>query len=116
MNLQGDAFFEPDRVAILADTYASSYQDASIGVTKLPSWMTNQKITNVTMVHSTIKVRYKQILSMGFNNSKLSFETMMSNHVSDVKLRATPLQYIDVVIDNVNCKLCATLGSDTDDK
>ena len=27
MNLEGDAFFEPDRVAILADTYANNYQD-----------------------------------------------------------------------------------------
>ena len=27
MNLEGDAFFEPDRVAMLADTYANNYQD-----------------------------------------------------------------------------------------
>ena len=27
MNLEGDAFFEPDRVAIFADTYANNYQD-----------------------------------------------------------------------------------------
>ena len=26
MNLEGDAFFEPDRVAMLADTYANNYQ------------------------------------------------------------------------------------------
>ena len=28
MNLEGDAFFEPDRVAMLADTYANNYQDS----------------------------------------------------------------------------------------
>ena len=27
MNLEGDAFSEPDRVAMLADTYANNYQD-----------------------------------------------------------------------------------------
>ena len=27
MNLEGDAFFEPDRVAMLADTYVNNYQD-----------------------------------------------------------------------------------------
>ena len=47
------------------------------------------------------------ILSMVFNNSKLSIEAMMPNTVNDVKLRVTPLQYIDVVINNVKCKgLC----------
>ena len=31
----------------------------------------------------------------------------MPNNVNDVKLGITPLQYIDVVIDNVKCKgLC----------
>ena len=47
------------------------------------------------------------ILSMVFNNSKLSIEAMQQNNVNDVKLRVTPLQCIDVVIDNVKCKgLC----------
>ena len=27
MNLEGDAFFEPDRVTVLADTYANNYRD-----------------------------------------------------------------------------------------
>ena len=32
---------------------------------------------------------------------------MMPNNVNNVKLHVTPLQYIDVVIDNVKCKgLC----------
>ena len=43
------------------------------------------------------------ILSMVFNNSKLNIETTMPNNVIDVKLRVTPLQYTDVVIDNVKC-------------
>ena len=47
------------------------------------------------------------ILSMVFNNSKLSIEAMMPNNVNNVKLRHTSLQCIDVVIDNVKCKgLC----------
>ena len=47
------------------------------------------------------------ILSMVFNNSKLSIEAMMPNNVNNVKLRVTLLQYIDIVIDNVKCKgLC----------
>ena len=51
------------------------------------------------------------ILSLVFNNCKLSIQAMMPNNVNDVKLRATPLQYIDAVIDNVNCKgLCDTGG------
>ena len=41
------------------------------------------------------------ILSMVFNISKFSIEAMMPNNVNDVKLRATLLQYIDVVIGNV---------------
>ena len=41
------------------------------------------------------------ILSMVFNNSKLSIEAMMPNNVNDAKRRVTPLQYINVVIDNV---------------
>ena len=44
------------------------------------------------------------ILSMVFNNSKLSIKALMRNNVNDVKLHITPLQYIDVVIDNVKCK------------
>ena len=44
------------------------------------------------------------ILSMAFNNSKLSIEAMMPNNVNDVKLRITPLQYIDVVSDSIKCK------------
>ena len=47
------------------------------------------------------------IMSMVSNNSKLNIEEMMSNNVNDVKLCVTPLQYIDVCIDNVKCKgLC----------
>ena len=47
------------------------------------------------------------VLSMVFNNSKLSIEAIMPNNVNDVKLHVTPLQYIDVIIDNVKCKgLC----------
>ena len=47
------------------------------------------------------------VLSMVFNNSKLSIEAMMPNNINDVKLRVTLLQYIDVVIDNIKCKgLC----------
>ena len=47
------------------------------------------------------------ILSMVFNNSKLSVEAMMPNNVKNVKLRVTQLQYINVVIHNVKCKdLC----------
>ena len=47
------------------------------------------------------------IFSMIFNNSKLSIEAMLPNNVIDVKLLVTPLQYIDVVIDNVKCNgLC----------
>ena len=38
------------------------------------------------------------ILSMVFNNSKLSIEAMMPNNVNDVKVSVTPFQYIDVVI------------------
>ena len=34
------------------------------------------------------------ILSMVFNNSKVSIEMMMANNASDVKLRVTPLQHI----------------------
>ena len=49
------------------------------------------------------------ILSMVFNNSKLSIEAMMPNNVNDIKLRVTPLHYIDVVIDTVNAKVCVTL-------
>ena len=43
------------------------------------------------------------ISSMVFNNSKLCIEAMMPNNVNDVKLRLTPLQYIDFVIDNLKC-------------
>ena len=43
------------------------------------------------------------ILSMVFNNSKLSLEVMMPNNVNYVKLRITQLQYIDV-IDNIKRK------------
>ena len=49
------------------------------------------------------------ILFMVFNNSKVSIEAIMPNNVNDVKLRDTPLQYIDVVIDNVKLKVCMTL-------
>ena len=38
---------------------------------------------------------------MDFNNIKLSIQAMMPNNVNDVILSVTPLQYIDVVIDNV---------------
>ena len=44
------------------------------------------------------------ILSMAFNNSTLNLEAMMPNNVNDVKLRVTPLQCIDVVIDNERYK------------
>ena len=51
------------------------------------------------------------ILSMIFNNRKLSIESMMPNNVNDVKLRVTLLQYIVVDIDNVKCKgLCDSGG------
>ena len=44
---------------------------------------------------------------MVFNNTKLSIEAMMPNNVNDIKLRDTPLQYSDVIIDNVKWKgLC----------
>ena len=51
------------------------------------------------------------ILSMVFNNDKLSIEAMMPNSVNDVKLHVTPLQYIDVVIDNVKCKGLCDFGA-----
>ena len=36
---------------------------------------------------------------------------MMPNNVNDVKLRVTPLQYIDVVIDYVKCKCLCDSGA-----
>ena len=51
------------------------------------------------------------ILSMVFNNSKLSIEAMMPKNVNSVKLRVTLLQYIDVVIDNVKCKCLCDCGA-----
>ena len=63
LNLEGDAFFGPDSVAMLADTYANNYQDANIRVTKLLSWMPSLKITQVKRVYGivgTTRVRYKQ--------------------------------------------------------
>ena len=51
------------------------------------------------------------ILSMIFNNSKLSIKTLMPNNVNDVRLHVTPLQYIDVVIDNVKCKCLCNSGA-----
>ena len=49
------------------------------------------------------------ISSMVFNNSKLSIEAMKPNNASDVTLRVTPLQYIDIFIDNSKYKGCVTL-------
>ena len=50
------------------------------------------------------------ILSMVFNNSKLSIEAMIPNYVNDVKLRVTPLKCIDVVFDNVKYKALCNSG------
>ena len=58
-NPEGDAFFEPDRVAMLASTYANNYQDANTSINKLLSWIPNLKITNVKMVYGITSVRYK---------------------------------------------------------
>ena len=73
--------------------------------------LTSECVPNVARVdHSSgddADENYETISSMVSNNSRLCIEAMMPNNVNDIKLRVTPLQYIDVVIDNLKCKgLC----------
>ena len=60
MNLECDAFFEPDRFAMLADTYVNNYQDGKYKGNQLLSWMPNLKITKAKRVSGTTRVKYKQ--------------------------------------------------------
>ena len=60
MNLEGDAFFEPDRFAMLADTYANNYQDGKNKgnqITQLNAESKNKKAQKGIYI---TRVRYKQ--------------------------------------------------------
>ena len=60
MNLEGNAVFEPDRVAMLADTYANNYRDDKYKGNQITQLDAEPKDKKVKMVYGTTRVRYKQ--------------------------------------------------------
>ena len=60
MNLEGDAFFEPDRVAMLADTYANNYQDGKCKSNQITQLDAEPKDNKDKKRIGITSVRYKQ--------------------------------------------------------
>ena len=60
MNLEGDAFFEPDRVAMLADRYNNNYQDGMYKGNQITQLDVEPKDNKGKKGIGTTRVRYKQ--------------------------------------------------------
>ena len=83
MNLEGDAFFEPDRVAMLADTYANNYQDSKYKcyqITELDDEHKDNKGKN-GIWHNKGKVETEGVVVKG------TYSTRQSHHGPEVGAR-----------------------------